>query len=464
VTGCDREKLASIIAAAAVGFFSISTVDTVFAAQKCTSIQARCAVEIGGRCDPETGRWAYKGRNKVAVFDGCVSRELKSAQSGNGLVSRRNVSNKVQRSSGSAPASSKAAADAAVAAVEIPSLLSCSAFSNSPTKYPAFKSKLTFTFSDASLSGERLTEKHPGKELYHGSISQSGAINIKARGEYYNIRMFWSYSFSGQLASSGETVVRGSMHNLVYDGKRDCSISFLTNSDELRIKLGIQKIEPPNVQSNLSRSTKIVSIPENTPQPSTNADLERKLADAEKAKDTEKAEKVEEAKRIAQKKLDDARDAAKQLKAAEQLKKEERARQQLEAQTAKLEKKLELEEKAKRDAEEHAAKRSKSARGQEDPLQVLDGVWVSISPPGPHIIFNRVATGSREVSLPTLGQASITVSSGQSGSNFQISGAGFTCYYLVLFTNNRRRMVWESKAGDSVCFASAVFERADNLG
>jgi hypothetical protein len=29
------------------------------AASKCTSIQAQCAVEIGGQCDPTTGRWFY---------------------------------------------------------------------------------------------------------------------------------------------------------------------------------------------------------------------------------------------------------------------------------------------------------------------------------------------------------------------------------------------------------------------
>jgi hypothetical protein len=25
----------------------------------CTSVQAKCAVAIGGRCDPRTGRWQY---------------------------------------------------------------------------------------------------------------------------------------------------------------------------------------------------------------------------------------------------------------------------------------------------------------------------------------------------------------------------------------------------------------------
>src|SRR5262249_6516656 len=36
------------------------------AASKCTSVQAQCAVEIGGQCDPTTGRWFY-GRHMGAL-------------------------------------------------------------------------------------------------------------------------------------------------------------------------------------------------------------------------------------------------------------------------------------------------------------------------------------------------------------------------------------------------------------
>jgi hypothetical protein len=52
------------------------------AASNCTSVQAQCAVEIGGQCDPTTGRWFYgrymgkvAGGTKVAFHD-CVSRKL----------------------------------------------------------------------------------------------------------------------------------------------------------------------------------------------------------------------------------------------------------------------------------------------------------------------------------------------------------------------------------------------------
>ena len=96
MTECGRENLASIIAAAAIGFYSIGATDAVFAAQKCTSIQARCAVEIGGRCDPETGRWRYGpragGSNIGGAFDSCISRELKAAHSGQNSRSGKTLS------------------------------------------------------------------------------------------------------------------------------------------------------------------------------------------------------------------------------------------------------------------------------------------------------------------------------------------------------------------------------------
>lgn len=74
----------SIIAAAAL-LTSVSFDVASAATKNCTSIQARCAVEIGGVCDPKTGRWEYGryrstgsgGTNRGGAFDQCVSRELK---------------------------------------------------------------------------------------------------------------------------------------------------------------------------------------------------------------------------------------------------------------------------------------------------------------------------------------------------------------------------------------------------
>jgi hypothetical protein len=52
---------------------------------KCSSIQAQCAVEIGGRCNPRTGFWCagfYRnmncgGTNIGGAFDQCLSRKLR---------------------------------------------------------------------------------------------------------------------------------------------------------------------------------------------------------------------------------------------------------------------------------------------------------------------------------------------------------------------------------------------------
>ena len=64
----------------------LSVPGTAMAAEgKCTSIQAQCALEIGGSCDPKTGHWCYgpfQGRNcggsphAGGAFDACVSRKL----------------------------------------------------------------------------------------------------------------------------------------------------------------------------------------------------------------------------------------------------------------------------------------------------------------------------------------------------------------------------------------------------
>jgi hypothetical protein len=69
-----------------IGTFWASTVPAVAAAAKCTSVQAQCAIEVGGRCDPATGRWEYGrgisgrgssgGSNRFGAFDACVSRKL----------------------------------------------------------------------------------------------------------------------------------------------------------------------------------------------------------------------------------------------------------------------------------------------------------------------------------------------------------------------------------------------------
>jgi len=100
-----------------------------------------------------------------------------------------------------------------------------------------------------------------------------------------------------------------------------------------------------------------------------------------------------------------------------------------------------------------------AAAQQADGFDFLDGVWVATSPPGPHIVFTKVALGVREVSLPTIGQASVRPSNGEQGSNVKVSGAGFDCFYYVTPLASRRAMVWELKGGSSVCMPNSAFEK-----
>jgi hypothetical protein len=90
------------------------------------------------------------------------------------------------------------------------------------------------------------------------------------------------------------------------------------------------------------------------------------------------------------------------------------------------------------------------AHSQQDPLRIFDGIWVSVNPPGPHVTFNKVGGGVREASLPTIGQATIRVSDGQSGSNLRVSGEGFDCFYFF-GQIDPREMTWEFKSGSAVC-------------
>jgi hypothetical protein len=65
------------LAAATIAAFSMVALPTAaFADKGCKNIKSRCAIQIGGRCDPVTGRWEYgqrymAGGTKLA-FDNCV--------------------------------------------------------------------------------------------------------------------------------------------------------------------------------------------------------------------------------------------------------------------------------------------------------------------------------------------------------------------------------------------------------
>jgi len=75
----------SFILPSAVALYCVGAAANAVAADaKCTSVQAQCAVEIGGRCNHRTGFWCYGmfqgrdcgGTNRGGAFDQCVSRKL----------------------------------------------------------------------------------------------------------------------------------------------------------------------------------------------------------------------------------------------------------------------------------------------------------------------------------------------------------------------------------------------------
>jgi hypothetical protein len=71
-----------VFAIVAIGICYTGAVPSEAAAAKCTSISAQCAVEIGGTCDPATGRWEYGrarsgGTNRFGSFDACIARKLR---------------------------------------------------------------------------------------------------------------------------------------------------------------------------------------------------------------------------------------------------------------------------------------------------------------------------------------------------------------------------------------------------
>ena len=93
-----------------------------------------------------------------------------------------------------------------------------------------------------------------------------------------------------------------------------------------------------------------------------------------------------------------------------------------------------------------------------DPLAALDGAWVAVNPPGPLINFFKTGLGQRMASL-AMGQASVRLSDGTSGSQLRVSGEGFNCFYSVGFVSSDE-MVWQLKQGESICLSNAHYRKS----
>jgi hypothetical protein len=57
--GAESEQMQRSVLSAIIGLAVAAGFPMPSAKAACTSIQAKCAVQIGGRCDPRTGRWQY---------------------------------------------------------------------------------------------------------------------------------------------------------------------------------------------------------------------------------------------------------------------------------------------------------------------------------------------------------------------------------------------------------------------
>ena len=57
-------------------FYLLGAGTTIAATAGCQSVQARCAIEVGGLCNPKTGRWCvglYQGRACGGTMSGWLA-------------------------------------------------------------------------------------------------------------------------------------------------------------------------------------------------------------------------------------------------------------------------------------------------------------------------------------------------------------------------------------------------------
>src|SRR5580698_2330026 len=86
-------------------------------------------------------------------------------------------------------------ASIADAAESFDSRLTCSELiNNGEVKDDAVSAKVTFYVRDGRLTGARYLKKHPGRELFEGSVDPMGVISISGNGSYDDpSRHHWTY-------------------------------------------------------------------------------------------------------------------------------------------------------------------------------------------------------------------------------------------------------------------------------
>lgn len=120
---------------------------------------------------------------------------------------------------------------------ELHALLHCAANVSNRAKNPDFDAAVVFSVAADKLTGERGTRG--GKELYQGTIQPDGSIEIEGHGTSSG-QAFHS-NFSGQVNNSGQTVLKGQLAGDRF--QRNCSMSFLDDSEQLRVRFGLAKTD-----------------------------------------------------------------------------------------------------------------------------------------------------------------------------------------------------------------------------
>lgn len=278
-------KAIKLIFVASVGASLASPSSSSAAGGKCSSIQARCALEIGGTCDVATGQWRYRGGQQMtAQFDGCLSRMLKSEKADSGPVPSREAKRSGKSDANKALSAATATAQGGSgssgpvpAAASIPGTISCDALSTSPKNWPAYRTTLILNYVGGSFLGERpVAVGGAGNEVYRGAVNAAGDINLSGHGKRFSGSSSWTLKFDGRFNPSGQTVLRGNLVALK-GGRRNCELAIDLEPDVLRSRLALGNISSSSPHPASAGATSLQSS-------SQTDEYERKLAEAVEAK------------------------------------------------------------------------------------------------------------------------------------------------------------------------------------
>lgn len=178
-----------------------------------------------------------------------------------GLYNRKSITTTVLSLAAVALTNIHAGAVESVAATKligerVPSVISCTKHQDSPIKDPKFKTNLQFFVAEWRINGERVTNKYPGQETFEGVVNPDGSVSLKGNGRWERRDghiSSWRYVFKGRLPNEGSTAIKGQMFqiNAMKGGKehlvRDCTLTFILDSTELRRRLGSSGRPRPSV-------------------------------------------------------------------------------------------------------------------------------------------------------------------------------------------------------------------------